>query len=208
MINWLQITSGRGPAECCYVVDSVAYKIKKDADKLNYQVRILDAVPGPKKGTYSSVLLSVEGDGSTAFSESWEGTIQWVGQSPFRPRHKRKNWFVGVALISPSIPIQWSENEFKVETMKSSGPGGQHANKTESAVRVTHVPTGVSSIAQEERSQYLNKKLATARVLSSLEDLKVNTEKNEVTKRWSIHNQLERGNPVKIFKGMGFIEKQ
>jgi peptide chain release factor len=206
MIVWLQVTSGRGPAECCFVVAKVASIIQKAAEKLNFQIRILDSSPGPKPRTFSSVLLAVDGEDSVGFAKSWNGTIKWIGSSPYRPKHKRKNWFVGVTLLSPSIPIQWSENDFKVEAMKSSGPGGQHANKTESAVRVTHIPTGLSSIAQEERSQQLNKKLAIARVLSSLESVKENAEKEEQKKRWSLHNQLERGNAVKIFKGHDFKE--
>jgi peptide chain release factor len=206
MTVWLQITSGRGPAECCFVVYRLAYIIQKEAEKLNLQVRVLESVPGPKPRTLNSALLAVEGEGSSQFAQLWNGTIKWIGASPFRPRHKRKNWFAGVTLLTPAVPAQWPTDALKIEVMRSSGPGGQHANKTLSAVRVTHLPTGVSAIAQEERSQHLNKKLATARVLTGIENIREDTEKSEQQKRWSLHNDLERGNAVKIFKGVDFRE--
>jgi peptide chain release factor len=206
MTVWIQVTSGRGPAECCFVVYKLAFRIQKDAEKVKLKVRVLESVSGPKPGTFSSILIAIEGEGAKKFAESWNGTIQWIGKSPFRPRHKRKNWFAGVTILTPTVPVQWPQNVLKVETMRSSGPGGQHANKTQSAVRITHLPTGVTAIAQEERSQHLNRKLATARVLASLENIQQNAEKGEQQKRWSLHNRLERGNAEKVFRGPDFIE--
>ena len=207
MNTWLQITAGRGPTECCYVVSRIAGCIRRDAGKLGLQTNILELIPGPTKNTALSILISIDGEQAGFFAQSWQGTIQWIGQSPFRPRHKRKNWFVGVALLTPFVPPDWPKNVFKVEALRSSGPGGQHANKTESAVRVTHEPSGVSAVAQEERSQHRNRQLAVARVLEQLQTMQAQAVKDDQQERWTHHNQLERGNAVRIFVGPDFKER-
>ena len=88
--------------------------------------------------------------------------------------------------------------------MKASGPGGQHVNKTNTAVRVTHKSTGLIAKAQEERSQYMNKKLALARLLKLIEQKQYDTEKGVQQNRWEMHNDLERGNSVRVFHGANF----
>lgn len=123
------------------------------------------------------------------------------------PHHKRKNWFVGVNLLPPLDESAVRQSEFEFESMRSSGPGGQHTNKTESAVRVTHVATGLSAVAQEERSQHLNRKLALTRLFQKL------AEQNEVAKRehkadqWTHHAELERGNAVRVYEGTSFRQR-
>ncbi len=204
MVDWLQITSGRGPAECCRVVARVVERIRAEADKRHIEVRILEAAPGMKPNIFKSVLLALEGENRSEFAKGWEGTIQWIGESMFRPHHKRKNWFVGVKRLAPPPANQWSDNELRIEKMRSSGPGGQHANKTESAVRVTHVSTGLSAFAQEERSQHLNKKLAMTRLFALLQEKGESERRRHRQERWSQHNRLERGNPVRVYKGGKF----
>ncbi len=203
MKYWLQITSGRGPDECCRVVALLTDYIINDARKRDIEVDVLEQVPGEKKGTLKSALLSLKGNCS-GYVQSWDGTVQWTGRSMFRPGHKRKNWFVGVNLLKLATETRWSEKDFETETMRSSGPGGQHANKAESAVRITHRPSGLSAVAQEERSQHMNKKLAMARLVKSLEDKEKDAGKKAEKERWARHNDLERGNPVFVFKGDAF----
>jgi peptide chain release factor len=84
--------------------------------------------------------------------------------------------------------------------MRASGPGGQHVNRTESAVRVTHLPTGLQASASEERSQHRNRKLALARLGAKLEGLKDQQQGEAGRRRWRAHHALERGNPAHVFR--------
>lgn len=212
---WLQITSGRGPLECCWVVHRLAITIINQAPKEQIKASVIDDIPGSKPDTSKSVLLELtsslqngknnSSENILLFANQWKGTIQWVGKSQYRPHHKRKNWFVGVEIYTPPEEGKWKFNELKIETMRSSGPGGQHVNKTESAVRVTHLPTNISVIAREERSQLLNKKLALARLDKLIHDYQEHRRNASRTKRWQAHNELERGNPAKIYLGQKFI---
>ncbi len=102
----------------------------------------------------------------------------------------------------------FSQTDLRIETMRSSGPGGQHTNKTESAVRITHSPTGISVIAKEERSQYMNRRLALARIHAMIADSNNQDQKREEKKRWQYHNELERGSPSRTFQGEEFRESR
>ncbi|MCK5681462.1 peptide chain release factor H, partial [bacterium] len=133
MNQWLQITAGRGPAECCWVVYKVVQRIIKEAGKYDLKAEVLESISGDHPQTFKSALLALDGEQADLFCNSWDGTIQWIGKSPFRPHHKRKNWFVAVNLFRPPREHYFNQKDIKIETMRSSGPGGQHVNKTESA---------------------------------------------------------------------------
>lgn len=208
LICWLQITSGRGPDECCWVAARVVEAMVKDAAANGYTMTILEAIPGSKPDLFKSALLSLEGPDLAVFLAQWEGTVQWIGKSHFRPAHKRKNWFIGVASYKSPEEIDYNSSEFRFESMRSSGPGGQHTNKTESAVRVTHVPTGINAVAQEERSQHMNRKLALSRLHEKLDRQRQNAELQLQQERWDDHNSLERGNPVRVYEGSSFKLKR
>jgi peptide chain release factor len=207
MASWLQITSGRGPEECRWVVHKLAQWIASDAKSRGLKTRIIETIAGNKSVTFKSILIAFEGEDSTDYLKSLEGTVQWIGKSMFRPNHKRKNWFVGVSVFLPPEVPGWSINEVKIETMRASGPGGQHVNKTETAVRITHLPTGISAIAQEERSQYRNRKLAMCRLCAMLRQKELASACDSRNSRWNHHNSLERGNPVRVFEGEAFRPK-
>ncbi|NER38078.1 MAG: peptide chain release factor H [Oscillatoria sp. SIO1A7] len=209
MNNYLQITSGRGPEECCWVVARLLDILTREATEAGIKVRLLEAIPSETPETLKSALLALEGEKSELenFLAGWTGTVQWIGSSPFRPKHKRKNWFVGVeSLAAPEQieKIERSQKDLEWQTVRGSGPGGQHRNKTETAVRVVHKPTGLSAIAQEERSQSLNRKLALARLLQRLQQRQTEKENANRQQRWDLHNNLERGNPTRIYIGQKF----
>lgn len=206
MTVWLQITSGHGqaPVECCWVVYQVVKKISDDAKRSQIDIELVDMKEGEVNATCKSAILAIEGDSIDGFLDRWTGTIQWIGKSIFRPNHKRKNWFVGVERFKLPERSLLSDKDVTFETMRSSGPGGQHANKSESAVRATHLPTRISAVAQEERSQYLNRKLALARLLALMEADAKRKEGENRRELWNSHYNLERGNPVKVFYGKSF----
>jgi peptide chain release factor len=204
MTLWVQISAGEGPAECCWVVARLEEVLIEQAAAVGLEARVLERVDGEQPGTFKTVLLSLDGDDPAAFMADWEGTVQWIGKSPYRPHHKRKNWFVGVETFEPPATPRWSDDELRVDVMRSSGPGGQHVNKTESAVRVTHLPTGLSAIAREERSQHLNRRLALARLARLFEQQGQASEADLRRQRWQKHHALVRGQAVRVFEGPDF----
>ena len=200
--EYIQITSGRGPAECCRVVVLVMNKIIEQAKSQGYEMEIVEHEDGPNDGCMFSATLAIEGGSISSIKDEWEGSVLWVAQkNPFRPWHRRKNWFVGVHFLKPLQADTVKESDITYETLRSSGPGGQNVNKVETAVRAIHVPSGTTVLASDMRSQSQNKKLARERLimkLSAAEEAKQLQQTHDV---WMNHNTLERGNPVNKFKG-------
>lgn len=197
---YMQITSGRGPAECCRVVALVLEKILKQAVAKGVKTEIVERETGPLNRTLLSAVISLQGRDYHALIEDWEGSVQWIAKSPYRIYHKRKNWFVGVQTFTLSESQEATEAEIRYETLRASGPGGQHVNKTESAVRAVHIPTGMSVVASDQRSQWQNKKLATERLLLKLASWSIEQAMIQAQANWSNHNCLQRGNPVKVIQ--------
>lgn len=197
---YLQITSGRGPAECCRVVALVLEKILMQARKKGWTAEVIEREEGVMNRTLFSAIIYLEGSKVDEIADEWEGSIQWIAQSPYRIYHKRKNWFVGVNSFIPSELNEIDTKYITYQTLRSSGPGGQHVNKTESAVRATHAPSGLSVTASDERSQLQNKKLATERLLIKLSAWNQEQIKERVQENWVRHKNLERGNPVKVIQ--------
>lgn len=197
---YLQITSGRGPAECCRVVALVLEKILIQARKLGLIAEVIEREEGDMNRTLFSAIVFLEGSKVDEIVDEWEGTIQWIAQSPYRIYHKRKNWFVGVNSFTPTELSEIDTKYITYQTLRASGPGGQHVNKTESAVRATHAPSGMSVTASDRRSQIQNKKLATERLLIKLSAWNIEQTMQKAQENWNNHNNLERGNPVKVIQ--------
>lgn len=200
----LQLSSAQGPEECCLAVAKALKKLIKEAEQLKLKLSILEQETGRHSDTLRSVLVSVEGEQTDQLVEQWVGTIQWICQSPYRPKHGRKNWFIGVACFDGVKSID--DSEIKFETMRSSGAGGQHVNKTDSAVRATHLATGLSVKVQMERSQHANKRVAILLLSQKLETQRQSMASEQKAERRLFHHQIERGNAKRVFKEINFIE--
>jgi peptide chain release factor len=200
---WIQISSGRGPDECELAVRNFVNALLKE----NGNIKVVDAVPGNIPGNFKSVLLSVEDQFKGDLGDI-DGSVLWICISPYRLFHKRKNWFINAERFDEEEEFNFSERDIKIEAMRSTGPGGQNVNKVETAVRATYLPMNISVVAREERSQYRNKKLAIARLAKMI--VQRNNEKSSDQKKsmWNQHNELERGNPARIYEGERFGRKE
>ncbi|MES2112284.1 MAG: peptide chain release factor H [Bacteroidota bacterium] len=197
----LQITSGKGPAECCRVAALVQQLIIKQANQLGIKTEALEAITAGEENTLLSSILMIEGDNVDAFIAEWQGSILWIGQSPFRKNHKRKNWFIGVECFDIKQLAPWDINDVKLETCRASGPGGQNVNKVETAVRGVHISSGIQVMAMDSRSQLENKKLCLNRLEAKVMAWQTEQLMEQQQDKWLQHHSLQRGNPVKTFRG-------
>ncbi|MCL2715875.1 MAG: peptide chain release factor H [Alphaproteobacteria bacterium] len=192
----LCISSGRGPAECRQAVRAITNILRREALELGLEVGAED--PGEAA---ASLLVTIDGENAEGFARSWEGTVQWIAKSQLRPGHKRKNWFVAVhRLPAPPTPAVILPSEVQFDTMRAGGPGGQHQNRTESAVRAKHLPTGLSVVVRDQRSQHRNKALALARLASLLAAVEANTRERAASRDWLQRIHVDRGNPVRVLE--------
>ncbi len=207
-VRLIQITSGRGPAECTWVVAQVVKKVLEEAHEKQLKATVVQREAGQENGTVETAIIQLEGKNASTFVASWLGTIQWIGKSTFRKFHQRKNWFVGIFEIEQSKDTAFHEKDVQYQAMRSSGAGGQHVNKVSSAIRATHIPTGIAVVAMDSRSQHQNKKLATERLKQKMEENNWNQFKNQEQHTWSNQMQIERGNPVRVFEGSDFKKQK
>lgn len=199
MKKYIQITAGRGSVECARAVALVARELIKAIPAL----QLADCEPHNQEGgCFMSMTLVTEEVISQSFIQEWEGTILWRSTTnPFRPGHKRSNWFVGIHFFDDVELPRINESDIVYETCRSGGKGGQNVNKVETSVRAIHTPSGLSVKCSDERSQSQNKTLARERLLLKLRRQNDKAIAESQSRQWSNHDRLERGNPVKKFSG-------
>ena len=176
----LTIHAGAGGTESQDWAEMLMRMYLRWAERHNYQTEILDLSPGEEAGV-KSVIIAVSGDYVHGYLKSEHGVHRLVRLSPFDADHARHTSFALVEVMPEAeadVDIKIGPDELKVDTFRSSGPGGQHMQKTSSAVRLTHLPTGLVVTSQSERSQYQNKEIALKILQARLLELKL-TERDE-----------------------------
>lgn len=201
----IQLSAGRGPQECTWVVAQVLKYIIKEIKTKNLKFEIIEREIGKENGTLQSVYLKIQGKQLDVFLKDWLGTIQWIGQSQYRKMHKRKNWFIAIKEIDNVLDeIELRDSDIRYQSSQSSGPGGQHVNRVNTAIRAIHLPTGLSVTSSKERSQLRNKKEAKRKLQLLLHSRRQEELQKQVKQSWKNHTEIERGSPIRIFKGGDF----
>lgn len=202
----LQISAGQGPLECCRAVALALKAIEKQCknSKLDYQ--IIEVVNAERKGCFKSALIRFD-DSELAKQvvSQWQGAMLWVCPSTFRPKHKRKNWYFSGYVYE--VEEQEFDKHIVFQSCRASGAGGQHVNTTDSAIRATHIATGLSVRVEQERSQHANKRLAIALLYQKFEQHKQQSASAQEKARWQQHWEVQRGSPVRTFVGDKFTCK-
>lgn len=204
MDKLIQITSGRGPLECQWVVAKVLKVFLEEAKHNKIDYEIIHRENGDENLTLKSVTLLLKSKNGNEFLKTWLGSICWIGKSTFRKLHKRSNWFIGIFELEGLEKINFNEKDIQFQTTRSQGSGGQNVNKVNTAVRATHIPTGQSVFVQDTRSQLENKKLSIERLKEKVLEQNIIQLQKRMQETWNNHLQVQRGNPIRTFAGTDF----
>ncbi len=197
----LMITAGRGPKECHLVVARLTEILVAEAEAEGLVVATDPPVVDRATGM-PSILLTVSGGAATGWASAVVGPVQWIAPSPLRPKHARRNWFVEVSLCGEGSAefdrAPFDERDVSFQPIRSGGPGGQRRNKVATAVRAQHLPSGRTVIASTERTLSPNRAAALARLADLDRRDRLDRQQRGAAERWSHHDRVTRGNPVRI----------
>lgn len=201
--KYILFTAGRGPVECSLAVQGIQSRFKKYLSCKQINFEIVSQHKGNLPKSMETIVFKVNSSDTTIF-DPWIGTIQWICKSPVRKFHKRKNWFIKCQEIFMPPPLRFNKEDVAIQSYRDSGPGGQHRNKVETAIRIIHKPTGIIVTAADSRSQAVNKKKAWQKLEHKLNLKNQSLQEAFDTVQWTTQLDIERGNPVRTFEGLKF----
>ncbi len=197
----LTLHAGAGGTESCDWASMLCRMYERWADRRGFAVKVLDSLDGDEAGL-KSVTLEISGENVYGYLKSEHGVHRLVRISPFNAAGKRQTSFVSCDVmpeIEHDIDIEIADDDIRIDTYRSSGAGGQHINKTSSAIRITHFPTGIVVQCQNERSQHMNKDKAMQMLKAKLLILK---EQENMAKESDIRGEVKEigwGNQIRSY---------
>ena len=198
---FVDIQSGSGGTEAQDWADMLLRMYLKWAESKGFSATITESSPGEVAGIKSSSIL-IEGDYAYGWLRSETGVHRLVRKSPFDSGNRRHTSFASVFIspeINDDIEIEINNADIRVDTYRASGAGGQHVNKTDSAVRLTHIPTGTVSQCQNGRSQHKNKENALKQLKSKLYELELQKQKEEQQKLEDSNADIGWGSQIRSY---------
>ncbi len=175
-------------------------------ERRGFSVRVLNVLDGEEAGIKSADIL-IEGENAFGYLKSEAGVHRLVRVSPFDSSGRRHTSFAAVEIvpeIDDSVELEIRDEDLKIDTYRSSGAGGQHVNKTESAIRITHIPTGIVVACQNERSQYQNKDVAMRMLRSKLLEIKEREKLEKIEDIKGAQKAIEWGSQIRSYVFMPY----
>jgi peptide chain release factor 2 len=195
------VNAGAGGTDAQDWAEMVLRMEMRWAEKRGFQVELLEASPGEEAGIKSATFM-VKGENAYGLYASEKGVHRLVRLSPFDAAHRRQTSFAGVE-VSPVVDdiadVEIDDDDLQVDTYRASGAGGQHVNKTDSAVRITHRPTGIVVQCQNERSQSSNKAEAMTMLRSKLLELEERKRREEIAREKGEAQDVNFGSQIRSY---------
>lgn len=198
---YLSINAGAGGTEACDWVQMLARMYQRWVAKKNWQAEVIDTVEGDVAGI-KSLTMKITGDFAYGYAKSEKGVHRLVRISPFDSNAKRHTSFASVDItpeITDDIKIEIKPDDLRVDTYRSSGAGGQHVNKTDSAVRLTHLPSGIVVSCQTQRSQVQNKETCFKMLRSKLYEIEVTERENALKALGGEKKEIAWGSQIRNY---------